>query len=96
MRYVDSDYIKEHEDYFPHVREHFRVIDIEDFVCKEITAWNDEFIMQFYSTAHFYRDCRIMWMTEGHTYESTMEKWATTSCASKVQDSDLMCTLRQK
>ena len=44
---------------------------------KEFTAWNDEMIMQFYSTAHFYGDGRIVWMTEGARYESTVEEWAT-------------------
>ena len=66
IRYLDWDYIKKHEDFFPHVRENSITIDREDFVGKEMTAWNDEMIMQFYSTAHFYRDGRIVWMNEVH------------------------------
>ena len=54
MRYVDWAYIKENENFFPHVQENFRAVDIEDFVGKEMTPWNDEMITQFYATAHFY------------------------------------------
>ena len=32
--------------------------------------------MQFYSTAHFYPDGKIVWMTEGTRYQSTIAKWA--------------------
>lgn len=77
MRYVDWEYIKEHEHFFHPVRENLRAIDIEDFVGKEITAWNDEMIMQFYSTAHFYPHGRIVWMAEGRKYECTVEEWDT-------------------
>ena len=47
MRYVDWEYIKANEDFFPHVRENFNLVDIEEFVGRGITAWNDEMIMQF-------------------------------------------------
>ena len=46
------------------------------FIGTEMTAWNDELIMQFYSTAHFYPDGKIKWMTEGVRYESSVEEWA--------------------
>ena len=32
--------------------------------------------MQFYSTAHFYPDGRIVWMSEGTRYQSTVAEWA--------------------
>ncbi|KAI5006899.1 hypothetical protein ZWY2020_042111 [Hordeum vulgare] len=54
MRYVDWTYIKENENFFPHVQENFKAVDIEDFVGKEMTPWNDELIVQFYATVHFY------------------------------------------
>ena len=77
MRYVDWAYIKENEDYFPSVQDNFKCIDIANFVGREFSAWNDEMIMQFYSTAHFYPDGRIIWMTEGIRYQSTVDEWAT-------------------
>ena len=76
MRYVDWKFIKENEDYFPSVQDNFYCIGLDEFVGREFTAWNDEMIMQFYSTAHFYGDGRIVWMTEGTRYESTVEEWA--------------------
>ena len=45
MRYIDWKFIKENEDYFPHVLENFKAIDIDAFVGTEFTAWNDEMIM---------------------------------------------------
>src|SRR5215216_4263494 len=33
-------------------------------------------IMQFYSTAHFYPDGKIVWMTKGTRYQSTISEWA--------------------
>ena len=32
--------------------------------------------MQFYSTAHFYPDGRIVWMSEVTRYQSTVDQWA--------------------
>ena len=67
----------DNEDFFPHVRENSRLVDIQYFVGKEMTPWNDELIMQFYSTVHFYGDGSIVWTTDGHRYESTIDDWAT-------------------
>ena len=44
--------------------------------------------MQFYSTAHFYPDGRIVWMTEGIRYQSTISKWASLLGAPKEEDDD--------
>jgi len=62
---------------------------LDEFVGREFTAWNDEMIMQFYSTAHFYGDGRIVWMTEGARYESTVDEWAAILGVPAVQDGDL-------
>ncbi|KAI4994332.1 hypothetical protein ZWY2020_029380 [Hordeum vulgare] len=64
-------YIKENENFFPHVQENFRLVDIEKFAGKEMTPWNDEPIMQFYATVHFYDDS-LVWMTDGHKYEALL------------------------
>ena len=77
MRYVDWKYIQDNADYFPHVLENFKAIDIDAFVGREFTACNDEMIMQFYSTTHFYPDVRIVLMTEGTRYQATVDEWAT-------------------
>jgi hypothetical protein len=45
-------------------------------VGQKLTKWNDEMVMQFYSTAHFYPDGKIVWMTEGTRYQSTIAEWA--------------------
>ncbi|KAI5012598.1 hypothetical protein ZWY2020_024864 [Hordeum vulgare] len=74
MRYVDWAYIKENENFFPHVQENFRIVDIEDFVGKERTPWNDEMIMQFYATIHLYHES-LVWMTDGHRYDATITEW---------------------
>src|SRR6187399_2080137 len=77
-RYVDWKYIdsEEHRDFFPHVHESFTTCGVADFVGQELTAWNDEMIMQFYATAHFYPDGKITWMTEGQRFSSTVAEWA--------------------
>ena len=49
---------------------------MDEFVGQKLTKWNDELIMQFYSTTHFYPDGRIIWMFEGTRYQSTVEEWA--------------------
>ena len=49
----------ENENFFPHVQENFRLVDTEKFVGKEMTPWNDELIMQFYATVHFYDDSLV-------------------------------------
>ena len=53
-----------------------RVVEWITFIGQKLTKWNDELIMQFYSTAHFYPDGRIVWMSEGTRYQSTIEEWA--------------------
>ena len=45
--------------------------------------------MQFYSTAHFYPDGRIVWMSEGTRYQSTIEEWANLTNAPKEKEDDL-------
>ncbi|XP_073353658.1 uncharacterized protein [Aegilops tauschii subsp. strangulata] len=64
MRWVDWEFIKENEDHFPGVLDRFQACGVDTFVAQKLTKWNDELIMQFYSTAHFYPDGRIMWMSE--------------------------------
>ncbi|KAI5013153.1 hypothetical protein ZWY2020_028107 [Hordeum vulgare] len=89
MRYVDWEYIKENEIFFPHIQENFRLVDIEDFVGKEMTPWNDKLIMQFYSTVHFHGDGSLVWMSDGHKYESTIDDWATIIGSPKQKKSDV-------
>ncbi|XP_044367438.1 uncharacterized protein, partial [Triticum aestivum] len=64
MKWVDWKYNDENEEYFPHVHECFKSARVDDFVGRKLTKWNDEMIMQFYSTTHFYPDGKIVWMTE--------------------------------
>ena len=45
--------------------------------------------MQFYSTAHFYPDGRIVWMSEGTRYQSTVDKWAKLIKAPEEHEDDL-------
>ena len=59
MRWVDWEYIKENEDHYPGVYDSFKACGVDTFVSQKLTKWNDELIMQFYSTAHFYPDGRI-------------------------------------
>ena len=65
MRWVDWTYIDDNEDYFPGVHESFRMNEVDKFVGEKLTKWNDEMIMQFYSTAHFYPD-GIIWNSLVH------------------------------
>jgi hypothetical protein len=58
------------------VHDSFRACGVDAFVGQKLTSWNDEMIMQFYATAHFYPDGKIMWMTEGQKLSSTVEEWA--------------------
>ncbi|KAI4999812.1 hypothetical protein ZWY2020_004401 [Hordeum vulgare] len=88
MRYVDWAYIKENENFFPHVQENFSLVDVEDFVGKEMTPWNDELIMQFYATLHFYDDS-LVWMTDGHKYEATIAEWAAFIGVPKQEEEDV-------
>ena len=68
MRWVDWKYIDDNEDYFPHVHESFILNGVDKFVGQKLTKWNDEMIMQFYSTAHFYPAGKIVWLIEGTRY----------------------------
>ena len=52
--------------------------------------------MQFYSTAHFYPDGRIVWMSEGTRYQSTVEEWASLINAPKENDDDLDVYAKKK
>ena len=53
MKWVDWKFIDENEDYFPGVHESFRSCGVDKFVGQELTKWNDELIMQFYSLLIF-------------------------------------------
>lgn len=68
MKWVDWKYIDANEDNFPGVHGILKLAGVDDFVGRKLTKWNDEMIMQFYSTAHFYLDGGIVWMTEGSRY----------------------------
>ena len=60
MRWVDWKFIDDNEDYFPGVHESFRMNGVDTFVGQKLTKWNDEMVMQFYSTANFYPDGKIV------------------------------------
>src|SRR3954467_955088 len=64
------------EDHFPGFHESFRMNEVDAFVGQKLTKWNDELIMQFYSNAHFYPDGKIIWMSKGTRYQSSVEEWA--------------------
>ena len=52
--------------------------------------------MQFYSTSHFYPDGRIVWMSEGTRYQSTIEEWASLIKAPKESEDDLDVYAKKK
>ena len=58
------------------MHENFKTLNIDKFVSEVRSDWCDELIMQFYSTAHFYPDGKIRWMTEGERFESSVDEWA--------------------
>ena len=89
MRWVDWEFIKENEDHFPGVLDSFKACGVDTFVAQKLTKWNDELIMQFYSTAHFYPDGRIVWMSEGTRYQSTVDEWAKLINAPEEHEDDL-------
>ena len=60
MRWMNWKYIRENEERYPGVYDSFKSCGVDDFVGQKLTKWNDELIMQFYSTAHFYPDGRIV------------------------------------
>ena len=74
----------------------FSACGVADFVGQKLTKWNKELIMQFYSTAHFYPDGRITWMSEGTRYQSTVEEWATLINAPEEQADDLDIYAKKK
>ena len=89
MRWVDWSYIDDNEDHFPRVHESFRMNGVDAFVGQKLTKWNNELIMQFYSTAHLYPDGRIAWMTEGTRYQSTIAEWAKLVNAPEEAEDDI-------
>jgi hypothetical protein len=89
MKWVDWEYIAANEDYLPHVHESFKLAGVDDFVGKKLTKWNDEMIMQFYSTAYFYPDGKIVWMNEGTRYQSTISEWAKLINAPEEEQNDI-------
>ena len=96
MRWVDRTYMKENEEHYPGVRDSFVACGVADFVGQKLTNWNGELIMQFYSTTHFYPDGRIVWMSEGTRYQSTVEEWAKLINAPKENDDDLDVYAKKK
>ena len=52
--------------------------------------------MQFYSTAHFYPDGRIVWMSEGTRYQSTVDEWAKLINAPEEHEDDLDVYAKKK
>src|SRR3990170_3096893 len=89
MKWVDWKYIDANEDYFPHVHESFRLAGVDKFVGQKLTKWNEEMIMQFYYTTHFYPDGKIVWMTEGHRYQSLISEWAELIGAPEEEENDI-------
>ena len=96
MRWVDWQYIKDNEEHYPGVQDSFIACGVADFVGQKLTKWNEELIMQFYSTTHFYSDGRIIWMSEGTRYQSTVAKWAQIINAPEEQDDDLDIYAKKK
>ena len=93
---MDWKYIDANEDHFPGVHESFRLNGVDTFVGQKLTKWNDELIMQFYSTAHFYPDGKIIWMSEGTRYQSTVEEWAKFINAPEEHEDDLDVYAKKK
>ena len=96
MRWVDWTYIRENEDHFLGVYDSFKACEMDKFVVQKLTKWNDELIMKFYSTAHFYLDGRIAWMSEGTRYQSTVNEWARLINAPKAHEDDLDVYAKKK
>ena len=71
-----------------------KIISLE--YMKVSDSMDDELIMQFYSTAHFYPDGRIVWMTEGTRYQSTVEEWAKLINAPEEHEDDLDVYAKKK
>ena len=96
MRWVDWKYMKENEEHYPGVYDSFSACGVADFVGQKLTKWNDELIMQFYSTIHFYPDGKIVWMSEGTRYQSSIEEWANVINAPKEKEDDLDVYAKKK
>ena len=96
MKWADSEYIDENEDHFPGVHESVRQCGVDKFVGQKLIKWNDELIMQFYSTTHFYPDGRIVWMSEGTRYQSTVAEWAKLINAPEEHEDDIDVYAKRK
>ena len=96
MRWVDWTFIEENEDHFPGVYDSFKACGVDEFVAQKLTKWNDELIMQFYSIAHFYPDGRIVWMSEGTRYQSTVAEWEKLINAPEESEDDLDVYAKKK
>ena len=72
MRWIDWTYIENNADHFLGVHDSFRLTGVDKFVGQKLTKWNDEMVVQFYSTTHFYPGGKIVWMTEGTRYQSQL------------------------
>ena len=96
MRWVDWEYIRKNEDHYPRVYDSFKSCGVVDFIGQKLTKWNDELIMQFYSTAHFYPDGRIVWMSEGTRYQSTVDEWSELINDPKENEDDLDVYAKKK
>ena len=88
--------MKENEEHYPGVYDSFSACGVADFVGQKLTKWNDELIMQFYSTIHFYPDGKIVWMSEGTRYQSSIEEWANVINAPKEKEDDLDVYAKKK
>lgn len=53
-------------------------------------------IMQFYSTSHFYPNGRIVWMTEGVRYQSSVLEWATLLGIPGAEEDDIDVYVKPK
>lgn len=89
MRWVDWKYIDANVDHFLGVHESFKANGVDDFVGQKLTKWNDELIMQFYSTTHFYPDGKIVWMTEGQRNQSIVDEWVRLINAPEEEENDI-------
>ena len=96
MRWVNWTYMKENEEHYPGVFDSFSACGVAYFVGQKLTKSNEELIMQFYSTAHFYPDGRMVWMYEGTRYQSTIEEWANLINAPKGSEDDLDIYAKKK
>ena len=88
--------MKENEEHYPGVQDNFVACGVADYVGQKLTNWNDELIMQFYSTAHFYPHGRIVWMSEGTRYQSTVDEWAKLINAPAAYEDDLDVYAKKK